>query len=63
MTYPPQPPPEWNQPSGSPFGSNEPFGQPQQWPNYGQPPVFSGYGEAPPTDFQPPNRNNSPKAA
>ena len=59
MTYPPQPPPEWNQPSGSPFGSNEPFGQTPQWPNYGQPPVFSGYGEAPPTDFQPPNRNNT----
>lgn len=59
MTYPPQPPPEWNQPSGSPFGSNDPFGQTPQWPNYGQPPTFSGYGEAPPTDFKPPNRNNT----
>ncbi|MUL85857.1 MULTISPECIES: hypothetical protein [unclassified Mycolicibacterium] len=60
MTYPPQPPPEWNQPSGSPFGSNDPFGQTPQWPNYGQqPPTWSGYGEAPPADAPPPKRNNT----
>ncbi|MDO3239942.1 hypothetical protein P5W04_07420 [Mycobacteroides abscessus subsp. abscessus] len=60
MTYPPQPPPEWNQPSGSPFGSNNPFGQPPQWPAYGQqPPTWSGYGEAPPADAPPPKRNNT----
>ncbi|SUA04613.1 Uncharacterised protein [Mycolicibacterium fortuitum] len=60
MTYPPQPPPEWNQPSGSPFGSNNPFGQAPQWPAYGQqPPTWSGYGEAPPADAPPPKRNNT----
>lgn len=60
MTYPPQPPPGWNQPPGGPFGSNDQFGQASQWPNYGQQsPTWSGYGEAPPADAPPPKRNNT----
>lgn len=68
MTYPPQPPPEWNQPSGSPFGSFPPptfsdqggFGQGGYGQAaYGQVPTWSGYGEAPPADGPPPERKNT----
>lgn len=59
MTYPPQ----WNPPPGDPFGN---YPQPQQQPPNQYPGGYQpsgnwpGYGEAPPLDSPPPNRDNTP---